>query len=133
MTTIRQLERLLSQGARAVSFHYALQQLNEKDDGVSEKENPNDMDTLGSLIDKLITVDLKMWHNQEKLYAIRRMELDEFEARYEGKLDELHETVKRCCDLNVQRSSLMDAIDKLVADVVSGDREAEVRPQHKTY
>ena len=28
-------------------------------------------DTLGSLVDKLCTVDLKMWNNQEFLYKIR--------------------------------------------------------------
>ena len=31
-------------------------------------------DTLGSLIDKMITVDLKMWNNQELLYKIRNEE-----------------------------------------------------------
>ena len=34
-------------------------------------------DTLGSLIDKLTTVDLKMWNNQELIYDIRRMTLQE--------------------------------------------------------
>ena len=29
------------------------------------------MDTLGTLIDKLTTVDLKMWNNQELLYEIQ--------------------------------------------------------------
>ncbi len=28
-------------------------------------------DTLGTLVDKLTTVDLKMWNNQELLYEIR--------------------------------------------------------------
>ena len=35
-------------------------------------------DTLGSIIDKLCTADLKMWNNQEILYKIRRMTFDEF-------------------------------------------------------
>jgi len=35
-------------------------------------------DTLGSLVDKLTTVDLKMWNNQELLYEIRRMSFDEY-------------------------------------------------------
>ena len=34
-----------------------------------------DMDTLGGIIDKLFTVDMKMWNNQEILYKIRRMTL----------------------------------------------------------
>ncbi len=97
------------------------------------EEDPNDMDTIGSLVDKLITVDLKMWHNQEQLYAIRRMSVEEFETRYDDDLPGLHETIKRCCDLNVQRSKLVDAIDVLVADISSGKREAEVFSANKTY
>ena len=31
-------------------------------------------DTLGNVIDKLVTVDMKMWDNQELLYEIRRMD-----------------------------------------------------------
>jgi hypothetical protein len=91
------------------------------------------MDTLGSLIDKLVTVDMKMWHNQEQLYAIRRMTTEQFADRYGDSLAELHGVIQRCCDLNVQRANLMDAIDTYLAAVVSGEREAQVRPQHKTY
>lgn len=98
-----------------------------------EKDDPNAMDTLGTLIDKLITVDMKMWWNQEQLYAIRRMSASDFTERYEGSLDELHGVIKRCCDLNVQRSRLMDAIDVHFSEVVSGDREAHVNSQNKTY
>jgi len=96
-------------------------------------EDPNDMDTIGSLIDKLTTVNLKMWHNQEVLYEIRRMSAQEFKDRYEDGLNDLHATIKRCCDLNVQRSKLVDAIDKLAAEISRGEREAEVFEQHKTY
>lgn len=97
------------------------------------EEDPADMDTLGSLIDKLTIVNLKMWHNQEALYAVRRMTPDEFVQRYANDLPDLHATVARCCDLNVQRSRLMDAIDKLHADTVAGRSEAVTMPQHKTY
>lgn len=97
------------------------------------EEDPSSMDTLGSLIDKLTTVNLKMWHNQEVLYAIRRMNTFEFQEKYAGDLDELHKTIKRCCDLNVQRAKLMDAIDKHISEIVSGKRNAEVFEQHKTY
>ncbi len=38
-------------------------------------------DTLGNIVDKLITVDLKMWHNQELLYEIRRMSFDEYKKK----------------------------------------------------
>jgi hypothetical protein len=101
--------------------------------GTSRPEGFTHMDTVGSLIDKLITVNLKMWHNQEQLYAIRRMTPEEFINRYGDKLDELHCVIQRCCDLNVQRASLTDAIDQLVSDIVSGQKQAQVRPQHKTY
>ena len=30
-------------------------------------------DTVGGLIDKLITIDMKMWTNQEFLYKIRKI------------------------------------------------------------
>ena len=30
-------------------------------------------DSLGNVIDKLVTVDMKMWDNQEVLYEIRKM------------------------------------------------------------
>lgn len=57
-----------------------------------------------------------MWHNQELLYGIRRMEFDEFRAEYlvdSGKSRELFDTLKRCCDLNVQRNALiMDADER---------------------
>lgn len=71
-----------------------------------------------------------MWHNQERLYEIRRMDLDEFIQRYDGKLKELHAIIKRCCDLNVQRAELMDEIDKFMASVTG---RSVVREQHKTY
>ena len=37
-------------------------------------------DTLGNVIDKLVTVDMKMWDNQELLYEIRRMTFDEYKS-----------------------------------------------------
>lgn len=94
-----------------------------------------DMDTLGSLVDKLVTVDLKMWHNQEVLYSIRRMDADGFRQTWGDRFEALHEVLKRCCDLNVQRASLMDEIDQFLVRAVSGELSKEdlVRLQHKTY
>lgn len=91
------------------------------------------MDTLGSLIDKLITVDMKMWHNQEQLYAIRKMTTDQFVDRYGMSMTELHDVVKRCCDLNVQRARLVDAIDAKLAAVVAGTDHVVTAESHKTY
>lgn len=39
-------------------------------------------DTLGGLIDKLITIDMKMWNNQELLYKIRKMSFEDYEKEY---------------------------------------------------
>ena len=66
-------------------------------------------DTLGSLIDKLCTVDLKMWNNQELLYNIRRMDLGEFIMKYYDlvNLRELYKILTKACDLNVQRNQLI--------------------------
>ena len=99
----------------------------------SSADDRTDMDTLGTLIDKLITVDLKMWHNQEALYAIRRMTPTDFKEKYGNNLTELYDTIKRCCDLNVQRSKLMDAIDDHFAKVLSGELDGKPMHQHKTY
>lgn len=58
-------------------------------------------DTLGSLIDKLITTDLKLWHVQDKVHA----------AAVVGKgLDA--ETVRQLNSLNRQRNKLMSDIDR---------------------
>ena len=39
-------------------------------------------DTFGGLVDKLITVDMKMWNNQEFLYEVRRVDFDEFKEKF---------------------------------------------------
>jgi len=101
------------------------------------------MDTLGSLVDKLCTVDLKMWNNQELLYEIRRMSFEQFKEKYWGSeqgAERLWETLKRACDLNVQRNALIDEIDQRVIDLVSQARAGDalddgrnVQRKHKTY
>jgi len=99
------------------------------------------MDTIGGLIDKLITVDTKMWNNQELLYEIRRMSFEEFKERYiddkDGTFD-LWNTLKKCCDLNVQRSDLIDEIDETIVTLarktVYGEAtDGFVQKKHKTY
>lgn len=99
-------------------------------------------DTMGSLIDKLITIDMKMWNNQEILYDIRRMTFEQYKEKYftdEGAL-ELWDGLKKACDLNVQRNQLIDEIDKkiveLVMDAVEGkdlDSGKHIQRKHKTY
>jgi hypothetical protein len=100
-------------------------------------------DTMGGLIDKLITIDTKMWNNQEILYEIRRMGYDQFENQFlkskETKL-ELFETLKKCCDLNAQRNQLIDEIDEKVIEIVEAATSGEdldagkfIQRKHKTY
>lgn len=99
-------------------------------------------DTLGSIVDKLITIDMKMWNNQELLYDIRRMDFDQFKDKYfsdEG-AEILWESLKKSCDLNVQRNQLIDEIDEKIIDIVnerlSGkelDNGKFLQRKHKTY
>jgi len=84
-------------------------------------------DTIGSLVDKLFTVDSKMWNNQELLYEIRRHDFEWFKARFlhcDAAGLELYEILKKCCNLNVQRTQLITEIDKrfvkLVEDGLAG-------------
>lgn len=100
-------------------------------------------DTLGGLVDKLITVDMKMWNNQELLYEIRRMSFSEYKTRYfesEKGAKDLWEGLKKACDLNVQRNQLIDEIDEKVVEMVSEfnknknlDSGKFIQRKHKTY
>jgi hypothetical protein len=100
-------------------------------------------DTLGSLIDKLITIDMKMWTNQELLYKIRRMTYEEYKQEYfasETGAEDLWQCLKKACDLNVQRNQLIDEVDQKIIEIVqhaqSGaelDDGKFIQRKHKTY
>jgi hypothetical protein len=100
-------------------------------------------DTLGGLIDKLVTIDMKMWDNQEMLYEIRRMTFDEYKAKYfadEEGAQKLWECLKKVCDLNVQRNQLIDEVDEKVIEIVAAATSGEeldagkfIQRKHKTY
>jgi hypothetical protein len=78
-------------------------------------------DTLGGLIDKLFTVDTKLWNSQEFLYKIRKMTFEEFKETYftnENGANILWDSLKKTCDLNIQRNQLIDEIDETVIDIV---------------
>lgn len=100
-------------------------------------------DTLGNLIDKLTTVDLKMWHNQELLYEIRRMTFDEYKEKYyssEKGAELLWDSLKKACDLNVQRNQLINEIDEKIIEIVNSKISGEeldngkfLQRSHKTY
>lgn len=101
----------------------------------SEKDDPVMADSVSSLTDKLITVSQKLWWTQEKLYIIRKQSPEEFENQWKGNLSELHTLLNRATNLNVQRSRLMDEIDRKIAEMVKGNINPDdlVNPQHKTY
>lgn len=101
------------------------------------------MDTLGSIIDKLITIDMKMWNNQELLYEIRRMNFEQYKERYfsdEDGAKNLWEGLKKACDLNVQRNALIDEIDQKIVEMINEKVEGAeldsgkfIQRKHKTY
>jgi len=95
-------------------------------------------DTVGSLVDKLCTVDLKMWNNQEILYEIRRMTFKEFQEKYlstEEMQLKFYQTIQKCCDLNYQRNALIDEIDLTMVKIAKGEIDPAdmVQLKHKTY
>ena len=101
------------------------------------------MDTLGSVIDKLVTIDMKMWNNQELLFDIRRMTFEEFKSRYFGNVDtvyELWETLGKVVDLNLQRSNLIDEFDIGLVEMIEKSTRGEslddgtyIQRKHKTF
>jgi hypothetical protein len=100
-------------------------------------------DTLGGIIDKLLTADLKMWNNQELLYEIRRMTFEEYKAKYfndENGAEILWKTLAKACDLNVQRNQLINEIDMKIIEMFNAlkngeelDNGAFLQRSHKTY
>jgi hypothetical protein len=99
-------------------------------------------DTIGSLIDKLATVNQKMFLAQEELYIVRKMSFEEFKAAYgtEEGMKKLFNAFQKSMDLNVQRQAMILEVDKKVAEVVSAavkgddlDNGTFIQNQHKTY
>ena len=100
-------------------------------------------DTIGNVIDKLTTVDLKMWNNQELLYEIRRMSFDEYKQKYFNNEDGaklLWDTLKKACDLNVQRNQLINEVDEKLIEIIKAGLAGEnldngkyLQRSHKTY
>lgn len=100
-------------------------------------------DTLGNVIDKLVTVDMKMWDNQELLYEIRRMSFEEYKKKYfdsEDGANKLWEVLKKACDLNVQRNQLINEVDQKIIEIMEAKLSGEnldngkfLQRSHKTY
>ena len=99
------------------------------------------MDTIGGLIDKLITVDMKMWYAQEDFYKIRHMTFKEFRNIYfnENGIKELWEQFQKGIDLNLQRNEIIDEIDQNLVELIKALVAGEdvdgrfVQLKHKTY
>jgi len=100
-------------------------------------------DTLGGIIDKLFTIDTKMWNNQEEIYKIRKMTFEQYKDEYfsneEGAL-RLWDCLKKACDLNVQRNQLIDEIDEKIIELVKAANSSKdlddgkfIQRKHKTY
>ena len=82
------------------------------------------MTTLGTLIDQLITSCTKMYVNQDDLYEMRRMNFDEFKTKYfssEEGAEKLWMTFKKACDLNVERSDIIDKIDSELIGIIKNN------------
>ena len=100
----------------------------------SEEDDPNMLDTVGSLADKLTNVTTKMFFNQELIYSVRKMTKEEFVKSWSNNMGELHEALKRCLDLNNQRARLIQAFDEKLIDIIkNGGNDDDVMRQHKTY
>lgn len=100
------------------------------------------MDTIGSAIDKLITVDMKLWTRQDQLYAVRRMNFEEFLSEFSTRegMEKLYEVFKAATDLNVQRSHLVAEVDTLIVKLIQSaldgknlDDGKNIQLQHKNY
>jgi hypothetical protein len=98
-------------------------------------------DTIGGLIDKLMTIDMKMYHNQDLLYEIRKMTFDEYKLKYfsdERGAEKLWNFLKKACDLNLQRNQLIDEVDERIVELVKvavagGNIDEFVQLKHKSY
>ena len=79
------------------------------------------METPGSLIDKLFTVNHKLW-NQEDI------------AQAPGADDHtVAEAKRKISKLNLQRNALIQEIDELISDIVTGKKKPPVVDQFKSY
>lgn len=100
-------------------------------------------DTLGNVVDKLITIDMKMWDNQELLYEIRKMTFEEYKQKYfndELGAKKLWEILKKACDLNVQRNQLINEVDLKIIELIEAKMDGQeldngkfIQRAHKTY
>lgn len=105
-------------------------------DPVEEEGKREEMDTVGSLYDKLAIVTTRMWHAQDDLYRYRRLSSEEWQEEFGEDPEKVRNTLVRACDLNLQRNQLIDEIDCLLASMFEMDPEERrklYQPKHKMY
>lgn len=81
------------------------------------------METLGSLVDKLTIANVRLWHLEDRRRDKSLPDADRLKA------------ADAVAVVNAQRSALVDEIDQLFADAVSGKIPASklVDPKMKQY
>ena len=72
-------------------------------------------DTIGSLIDKLAIVNIKIWHVQESAYEYAAMSEDDYA---EASISETHAAWKKLANLNLERSVLITELDEALARAI---------------
>jgi len=78
-------------------------------------------ETVGSLVDKITIMNLKLWHLEDEA---RRTDVDDSHIA----------AVKRKIDVaNLQRNDLIEELDTLVADFLTGEKVPKVYKQLKMY
>lgn len=73
---------------------------------------PRLADTLGSLVDKLSIVNIKVWHCMDWVYESVKMTPEEFAEQGH---DEIHGKLKKLAATNLERNRLMTEIDEVFA------------------
>ena len=96
--------------------------MNEKDAKPGSGKDGKDMaETPGSLIDKLITVNMKLWHQED----VVRDNIDDDAIVAEAK--------RRINVLNGQRNRLIHELDNMLYGAVKGENTFETFDQLKDY
>lgn len=85
------------------------------------------METLGGLVDQLVTTNMKLWAEQDKVMGYAAETLEQFQSH---PLAELHGNYKRVHELNMIRNRLMTEIDRCFGRGVSLGK-VEIDPRIK--
>ncbi len=98
-------------------------------------------DTLGGVIDKLCTADLKM-SNQRVISEVGGMSFEDFKAKYcnEDGFKQIWKELNNCSDLDAQKSKLINEIDEKITEMIETAKSGEnldngkyLQRSHKTY